>query len=73
MTTARNLERRLDRLTALAQERVRERSRLREEQAAARDFLEMAPRTLDTLETLSTALFGEIESVTGLLIAQRSA
>ena len=56
----RRLERRLDRLSALAEERVRERARLRDDLGAARGFLDLAPGALETLEELSTALFGEI-------------
>ncbi len=60
MFSARSLERRLDRLAALAEARAGEWKRLRGRQGELCSFLNLAPATLNTLEELSTALFGEI-------------
>jgi hypothetical protein len=56
----RDLERRLDRLSALAEARHEEHGRLRQERAAAAGFLALAPRAVDLMDELSRALFGEI-------------
>lgn len=51
---------RLARLSALAETAHAEHGRLRAELAGVRDFLTLAPRARDTLEELSTALFGRV-------------
>nr|WP_321259788.1 hypothetical protein [uncultured Pseudodesulfovibrio sp.] len=56
----REAERRLDRLSALAETLHSEHSRVRESLGGVRDFLTLAPKARDTLEELSTALFGKI-------------
>ncbi len=55
----RELERRLDRLQAGAEATAEAYGRARGRRDRARDFLELAPRAAQTLEQLSTALFGE--------------
>lgn len=54
------LERRFDRLQALAEARHAEFCRLHGERRMVRDFLEIAPRAGALLDELSRALFGEI-------------
>jgi len=56
----RTVERRLDRLSALAEGLHGERQRLRSSLASVRDFLVLAPKAQDRLEELSKALFGKI-------------
>lgn len=56
----REAERRLDRLSALAETLHGEHGRVRESLGGVRDFLTLAPKARDTLEELSTALFGKI-------------
>lgn len=56
----RSVERRLDRLSALAEGLHGERQRLRSSLASVRDFLVLAPKAKDRLEELSKALFGKI-------------
>jgi hypothetical protein len=56
----RQLERRFDRLSALAEGMHTEHGRVRAELDGVRDFLTLVPRARDTLEELSTALFGQI-------------
>nr|WP_287411460.1 hypothetical protein [Pseudodesulfovibrio sp.] len=56
----REAERRLDRLSALAETLHSEHGRVRESLGGVRDFLTLAPKARDTLEELSTALFGKI-------------
>ena len=56
----RELERRCDRLTALAEARHDEHARLRTALASERDFLVLAPKARDRLEELTTALFGAL-------------
>jgi len=51
---------RLARLSALAETGHAEHGRVRAELAGVRDFLALAPRARDTLEELSTALFGQV-------------
>lgn len=55
----RNLESRLQRLSALGETRVDEHRREREQLARAKEFLELAPRAATRLEDLSSALFGK--------------
>ncbi|MFH1914040.1 MAG: hypothetical protein ABIK45_07185 [Pseudomonadota bacterium] len=54
------VRRRLDRLSALAEAAHAEHGRVRADLAGVRDFLALAPRARDTLEELSTALFGQV-------------
>jgi len=56
----RAIERRLDRLSAFAEARHGEHERLLGQLAEVRDFLVLAPKARDTLEELSTALFGKV-------------
>ena len=56
----RSLERRLDRLSALAEAAHAEHARVRAGLGEVRGFLELAPRVRDNLEELSKSLFGEI-------------
>lgn len=56
----RSLERRLDRLSALAEARHDEYARVRADLMTHERFLDIAPKAAQTLEELSTALFGEI-------------
>jgi len=56
----RSLERRLDRLEARAEALAREFGQTRTEEARLAAFLDLAPRAMDTLEGLATALFGEL-------------
>ncbi|NDV18182.1 hypothetical protein GO013_01950 [Pseudodesulfovibrio sp. JC047] len=56
----RKAERRLDRLSALAETLHNEHGRIREKQTSIQEFLTLAPKARDTLEALSTALFGKI-------------
>ncbi|MDC0335286.1 hypothetical protein OAN24_00105 [Pseudodesulfovibrio sp.] len=56
----RTVERRLDRLSALAEGMHVEHGRIRTERATAQDFLVLAPKAMDSLEALSKALFGQI-------------
>lgn len=56
----RNVERRLDRLSALAQGLHGEHQRLRSSLLSVQDFLVLAPKARDRLEELSKALFGKI-------------
>ncbi len=56
----RALERRLDRLSALAETLHGEHGRVRERLSTVQDFLVLAPKARDTLEELSKALFGKI-------------
>ena len=56
----RSLERRLDRLEARAEALAREFGQTRTEEARLAAFLDLAPRAMDTLENLATALFGEL-------------
>ncbi|WP_319542167.1 hypothetical protein [uncultured Pseudodesulfovibrio sp.] len=60
MNELRTAERRLDRLSALAETLHVEHGRVRESLGGVRDFLTLAPKARDTLEELSTALFGKI-------------
>jgi predicted ATPase len=53
-------QQRLARLSALAETSHAEHGRVRAELAGVRDFLALAPRARDTLEELSTALFGQV-------------
>lgn len=54
------LRRRLDRLQGLGEERVRAHGLARQEERQAAEFLELAPRTEELLQQLTTSLFGEI-------------
>ncbi len=56
----RGLERRLDRLSALAEGYVRDHGSARSALEKADGFLELSPRAMSSLEELSAALFGEI-------------
>lgn len=56
----RSLERRLDRLEARAESLVRDRLSTASEFSRLSAFLDLSPRAMDTLETLSKALFGEL-------------
>jgi len=56
----RQVERRLDRLSALAEGMHVEHGRVLGDLADVRDFLVLAPSARDTLEELATALFGQI-------------
>lgn len=56
----RSLERRLDRLSALAEGLHAEHERVRTSLQSVQDFLVLAPKARDTLEELSKALFGKI-------------
>ena len=56
----RDLERRLDRLSGLGQSLSEEHVRAGVELAEVHRFLEVAPKAQDTLEELSTALFGKV-------------
>lgn len=56
----RAIERRLDRLTATAEAMHAEHSRLRNTLSNTLEFLTISPKAKDTLEELSTALFGKI-------------
>lgn len=56
----RSIERRLDRLSALAEGLHSEHERVRASLASVQDFLVLAPKARDTLEELSKALFGKI-------------
>ncbi len=56
----RSVERRLDRLSALAEGLHGEHERLRSHLSSVREFLVLAPKARDTLEALSKALFGKI-------------
>lgn len=56
----RSVERRLDRLSALAEGLHAEHRRLNGELASVQDFLVLAPKAKDRLEELSKALFGKI-------------
>lgn len=56
----RAVERRLDRLSALAEGLHNEHERVRGHLESARDFLVLAPSARDRLEELSKALFGKI-------------
>ena len=60
MPDLRAIERRLDRLSALAEGMHTEHGRGRVSLAKVQDFLVLAPKARDTLEELSTALFGKI-------------
>ncbi|MCJ2165209.1 MULTISPECIES: hypothetical protein [unclassified Pseudodesulfovibrio] len=51
---------RIHRLSALAERLHSEHGRVRRSLASVRDFLVLAPKARDTLEELSTALFGKI-------------
>ena len=56
----RQAERRLDRLSALAETLHSEHGHVRESLGGVQGFLTLAPKARDTLEELSTALFGKI-------------
>lgn len=56
----RHIERRYHRLSALAETLHAEHGRVREKLSEVQDFLVLAPKARDTLEELSTALFGKI-------------
>jgi len=56
----REVERRHDRLSALAEAHHAEHARLREALASTRDFLTLAPSARQVLEDLSTTLFGAV-------------
>lgn len=56
----RAIERRLDRLSALAQGLHNEHERVRESLTDVQDFLVLAPKARDRLEALSKSLFGKI-------------
>lgn len=56
----RAIERRLDRLSALAEGLHNEHDRVRESLTETQDFLVLAPRARDRLEALSKSLFGKI-------------
>ncbi|MGE4422457.1 MAG: hypothetical protein AB7D39_09185 [Pseudodesulfovibrio sp.] len=56
----RRAEGRLHRLSALGEQWHAEHGRVRRKLAEVREFLDLAPRASDTLEELSTALFGRI-------------
>ncbi|WFS62403.1 hypothetical protein LF599_17355 [Pseudodesulfovibrio thermohalotolerans] len=56
----RRAEGRLHRLSALGEQLHAEHGRVRRELAGVCEFLDLAPRARDTLEELSTALFGRI-------------
>ncbi|QJB58383.1 hypothetical protein [Pseudodesulfovibrio sp. zrk46] len=60
MSELRAIERRLDRLSALAEGLHVEHERVRAVLASERDFLVLAPKARDRLEELSKALFGQI-------------
>lgn len=60
MPDLRSLERRLDRLSALAEGLHGEHERVRTNRATVQEFLVLAPKAQDTLEELSKALFGKI-------------
>lgn len=60
MADLRDLERRLDRLSARAEGLHRERGRLRTDLLSVQDFLVLSPKARGTLEELSKALFGKI-------------
>lgn len=56
----RSVERRLDRLSGLAESLHGEHGRVRSSLVSVDDFLVLAPKAQDTLEELSKALFGKI-------------
>lgn len=58
--TLRSLERRLDLLSAKAEGYFEEYAQARAALKRAKDFLDLSPRAMGSLEELSTALFGEI-------------
>jgi len=60
METLRGLERRMHRLSALAETLHGDHGRVREKIGEVQNFLVLAPKARDTLEELSTALFGKI-------------
>ena len=60
MPDLRDTLRRIDRLSALAEGLHAEHGRVRATLAESQDFLVLAPKARDTLEELSTALFGKI-------------
>ncbi len=60
MPDLRAVERRLDRLSALAEAMHGEHERVLASLGKAQDFLVLAPKARDTLEELSTALFGKV-------------
>ncbi|BCS88919.1 hypothetical protein [Pseudodesulfovibrio sediminis] len=60
MDALRDLERSMDRLLALAETLHGEHGRVRDKLSGVQDFLVLAPKARDTLEELSTALFGKI-------------
>jgi len=60
METLRQVERRVHRLSALAETLHGEHGRVRARLAEAQEFLVLAPKARNTLEELSTALFGKI-------------
>ncbi len=60
LASPRTLERRFDRLHALAEARHDEYRRLRKERENVLEFLELAPKAGALLDDLSRALFGEI-------------
>lgn len=59
-SSLRELERRLDRLSAFGESRADEYVRERDLLLQAGDFLDLAPHAQDVLEELSTALFGKV-------------
>lgn len=56
----RSVERRLDRLSALAEGLHNEHERMRGDLTSVQEFLVLAPKARDTLEELSKTLFGKI-------------
>lgn len=60
MPDLRAIERRLDRLSALAEGLHAEHGRIRESLVGVQDFLVLAPQARDRLEDLSKSLFGKI-------------
>jgi len=60
MPDLRAVERRLDRLSAMAEAMHKEHGRLRSLLVEEQAFLVLAPKARDTLEELSTALFGKV-------------
>lgn len=56
----RDLSRRLDRLSGLAEAAAREHGRARAELTAIRAFLDLAPKAQERLETLTAELFGTV-------------
>lgn len=58
----REIERRVERLHGLAEEKVSQHAQARTTLRSVREFLALAPRAAETLEELAGALFGEILS-----------